>query len=104
MAATLETLEKKVLTLSPSSRVQLAERILESVDDFTDPEVARAWDAEIRRRVKEIREGKATPIPAEEVMAKARRALHEVRRISSARRKWVDSFGRVLRAPKRVVG
>jgi putative addiction module component (TIGR02574 family) len=87
MAATLDTPEKQVLTLPPSSRVRLAERILESVDDFTDPSIARAWEAEIGRRVKEIREGKAKPIPAEEAMANARRALHEVRRVSSARRK-----------------
>lgn len=87
MPPSIETLERKVLTLPPSSRVKLAERILESVDDFTDPDVAAAWDAEIKRRLKEIKDGKVRAIPAAEVFAKVRRALRETRRLSSARRK-----------------
>ncbi len=87
MPATLEILEQEALRLPPASRVQLAERILESVEDYATPQIAVAWEAEIARRVKEINEGKAEGIPAEEVSAEARRKLHEARRLSSARRK-----------------
>jgi putative addiction module component (TIGR02574 family) len=84
---TTRALEKEVLDLPPRSRVRLAEKIIESVDDFTSYEIASAWSDEIARRVKEIESGKARGIPAEKAMAKARRALNEARRLPPARRK-----------------
>lgn len=83
---TIRALEKEVLDLPPRSRVRFVEKIIESVDDFTSKEIETAWSDEIGRRVKDIESGKAKGIPASEVMAKARRALHETRQISSARR------------------
>jgi putative addiction module component (TIGR02574 family) len=84
---TIRALEKEILDLPPRSRVRFAEKIIESVDDFTSPEVEAAWSAEIGRRVKEIQSGKVKGIPATQSMAKARRALHETLQIPSARRK-----------------
>ena len=84
---TLRALEKEVLELPPRSRIRFAEKIIESVDAFTSKEVEAAWSEEIGRRVKEIESGKVKGIPAAQVMTKARRALHEARQISSARRK-----------------
>ncbi len=84
---TIRALEKEVLDLPPRSRVRFAEKIIESVDDFTSSEIEAAWSDEIGRRVKEIESGKAKGTPASEVMTKARRALHEIRQISLARRK-----------------
>jgi putative addiction module component (TIGR02574 family) len=84
---TLRVLEREVLELSVRSRVRLAERILESVDDYADLQLEAAWNAEIGRRVEEIHSGAEPGIPAAQVMKEARRALHEARRLSSARRK-----------------
>jgi putative addiction module component (TIGR02574 family) len=84
---TLRVLEKEALELPPRSRVRLAERIIESIDDYADPELEAAWDDEIERRVKEIQSGSEKGIPAGEVMTEARRALHETRRLPSPRRK-----------------
>jgi putative addiction module component (TIGR02574 family) len=84
---TLRVLEKEVLELPPRARVRLAERILESIDDYADPELEAAWDDEIERRVKEIQSGAEKGIPAGEVMKEARRALNETRRLPSPRRK-----------------
>ena len=84
---TIRALEKEVLELPPRSRIRFAEKIIESVDDFTGKEVETAWSEQIGRRVKEIESGKARGIPATDAMAKARRALNEARQISSARRK-----------------
>jgi putative addiction module component (TIGR02574 family) len=84
---TIRALEKEVLELPPRSRARFAEKIIETIDDYTDPEIETAWTEEIGRRVKEIESGHAKGIPAAEVMTKARRALHETRRLSSARRK-----------------
>jgi putative addiction module component (TIGR02574 family) len=84
---TLRALEREVLELPPRSRVRLAEKILESIDDYSDPGVEAAWNDEIERCVKEIESGGEKGIPAAQVMRQARHALNEARRISSARRK-----------------
>jgi len=84
---TLRLLEKEVLELPPRSRVRLAERIIQSVDDYADAQVEAAWTAEIERRVEEIQSGAEKGIPTGQVMKEARRALHEARRLSSVRRK-----------------
>lgn len=58
------------LTLSRAERAELARKLLESLDDesFDDPEVVEAeWNAEILRRVEDIKSGKVVPIPYEEV-------------------------------------
>jgi putative addiction module component (TIGR02574 family) len=84
---TLRLLEKEVLELPPRSRVRLAEKIMESIDDYATPELESAWDDEVERRVKQIESGAEEGIPAAQVMKDARRALNETRRLPSARRK-----------------
>ena len=84
---TLRVLEREVLELPPRSRVRLAEKIIESIDDYDDPKLKKDWENEIERRVKEIESGSEKGIPAEQVMKEARRALNETRRVPSARRK-----------------
>lgn len=84
---TVRTLEKEALDLPARSRVRLAEKIIESVENFTSAAVEAAWTEEIGRRVREIKSHKAKGIPASQAMTKARNALHETRRLSSARRK-----------------
>jgi putative addiction module component (TIGR02574 family) len=84
---TLRVLEKEVLELPPRSRVRLAEKIIESIDDYADPQLKEEWDDEVERRVKEIQSGTEKGIAADQVMKEARRALNEKRRVPSARRK-----------------
>jgi putative addiction module component (TIGR02574 family) len=84
---TISALEKEILELPPRSRVRLAEKLVQSVDGFTSKEVESAWSEEINRRVEEIESGKAKGVSASAAMAKARRALHEARQVSSPRRK-----------------
>ena len=83
------TIERQVLKWSAAKKVALAERLLASVEDFASPEIEQAWDAEIERRVKDVEEGKEAGLPADDVMAQARRKLSETRRLSQARRKRV---------------
>ncbi|MFO1429180.1 MAG: addiction module protein [Candidatus Competibacteraceae bacterium] len=71
----LEKLEVEALELPVRERAHLARRLIESLDtDVTEDliEVEREWEAEIQRRLKEYRSGKAQPIPASQVMAEAR--------------------------------
>jgi putative addiction module component (TIGR02574 family) len=84
---TIRVLEKEVLELPPRSRVRLAERIIESIDDYADPQLEADWEDEIKRRVKEIESGSEKGIPAGQVMREARRALNETRRLPPPRRK-----------------
>jgi putative addiction module component (TIGR02574 family) len=84
---TVRALEKQVMDLPPRSRIRIAEKIIESVDDFTSKEIEAAWSEEIQRRVNEIDSGKVKGVPAARAMANARRALNEARKISSYRRK-----------------
>ena len=83
----VRALEKEVLDLPPRLRVRLAEKLIESIDDYTDPELGTAWEDEIERRVREIKSAVEKGIPAEEVMKQARRAVNETCRLPSARRK-----------------
>ena len=76
MTATLERLTHDALELSTHERAQLAHSLIASMDEEHDADADSAWDAEVERRVEEIRSGKVQGIPAEEVFArlKAKRA------------------------------
>jgi putative addiction module component (TIGR02574 family) len=85
--ATPMTVEQEAMRMPPRRRLLLAEKLIASVDGFATRAIARAWNEEIERRLREIRSGKAKGLPADEVMATARRQLRETRRLSSSRRK-----------------
>ena len=66
----------EALSLPRANRVEIAERLLASLEnEKMNPKAERLWKAEIRRRRREIQEGKAKLIPADEVMRKALRAI-----------------------------
>jgi putative addiction module component (TIGR02574 family) len=79
MSNSADRIEDEALQLSVQRRAHLARRLLESLDqDATeDPEsVARAWEAEIERRISEYRSGAAgATSPASLVIEEARRRL-----------------------------
>ena len=64
-----------VLSLPRASRVELAERILTSLEDKADKNAERSWKAVVRRRRAEIRSGKAKLRPAADVMRDALNAI-----------------------------
>ena len=65
----------EALSLPRESRVEIAERILASLEDKADSKADKAWKALIRRRRSEIRSGKAKVRPAEDVMRDALQAI-----------------------------
>ena len=73
MRATLDDLHAAVLALPEGERAQLAAKILASLD--ADPNVEAAWVAEVQDRLAAYRRGEIEPVPAEEVMAKARKIV-----------------------------
>jgi putative addiction module component (TIGR02574 family) len=65
-----EQLETAALQLPAPDRARLAERLIASLDE--DEDIEQAWSEEIERRLEGFRAGELTPVPAEEVFAKAR--------------------------------
>jgi putative addiction module component (TIGR02574 family) len=72
MSSLLQEVENKALALSAEERAKLAHELIVSLDDAIDKEVETAWDAEIERRVKEIKSGVAKGRPAEDILAEIR--------------------------------
>ena len=72
MSLQLQEVVNKALNLSPEERAELAHELILSLDDTRDKEVETAWDAEIERRVREIKSGKAKGRPAEDILAEIR--------------------------------
>jgi putative addiction module component (TIGR02574 family) len=72
MSLLLQEVTNRALNLPPEERAELAHELIVSLDDVIDKEVETAWDAEIERRVKEIKSGKAKGRPAEDILADIR--------------------------------
>ena len=68
MSTTAQKVCIEALNLPRSSRAEIDERLLSSLDDNADAGSERVWKLGIRRRQREIREGKAKLLPADEVM------------------------------------
>ena len=62
-----------VLSLPADQRIDLADRILESLNAPTDPEIDALWAVEAERRVKEIKDGQVELIPGDKVFARIHR-------------------------------
>jgi putative addiction module component (TIGR02574 family) len=69
MTSQVSEMLAKALMLSTQDRGLLIDRLIESLDEGPAEEgVEEAWGEEIKRRVDDIRSGKAKMIPGEEVL------------------------------------
>jgi len=69
---------QRALALSTEERGALIDRLIASLDDEPAEEgVEEAWEIEIKRRVDEIRSGKAKTIPGEEALRRLRARRRE---------------------------
>ena len=73
MSALFDELSKRSRELALEERAQLAQVLLESVEQETEPDVEVAWEAEIASRLAKYERGEARLIPATEVFEAARR-------------------------------
>jgi putative addiction module component (TIGR02574 family) len=73
MSSLLAELSERARELPPQERAQLAEGLLESLQEGSSPEVDAAWDTAILKRIGEYERGEAMLSPAAEVFAEARR-------------------------------
>ena len=63
------------MQLPASSRAELAERLMESVEASADATVEQAWIAEAIRRRDDVRAGRTETIQADTVFAEVREML-----------------------------
>ena len=75
MAMNDEQLEAEIMKLDMDARARLAEKLILSLDAPSDEENLRLWVAEAERRLRDLREGRAKEIPAEEVFRLAHQAI-----------------------------
>jgi len=70
-----ETIEETVLHLPMQQRAELAHKLLQSLDDQDEDEIAQSWNALAARRAAELDSGHADVVSAEEVERAARALL-----------------------------
>ncbi|HEY3321036.1 MAG TPA: addiction module protein [Planctomycetota bacterium] len=70
---TLDRIRQKAMSLSPSERACLAHDLIISLDDPDAYELSPAQEAEIQRRVRLVKEGKAKGRPTRDVIADLRK-------------------------------
>ena len=75
MANAARELEAKALQLPPEDRARLAEKLISSLDQETDPDAGDLWLQEAERRLEEIESGKVATVVADRVIEKARSTL-----------------------------
>jgi putative addiction module component (TIGR02574 family) len=75
MANAARELEAKALMLPPEDRARLAQRLISSLDQETDPDAGELWREEAERRLEELESGQVAPESADRVMEKARSTL-----------------------------
>ena len=74
MSLTVEQITAEALHLPVSSRAELAEKLVESLD-VSEDEIQQAWASEALRRRDEVRSGEVKTIPGDEVLAEVRQML-----------------------------
>jgi putative addiction module component (TIGR02574 family) len=66
MHLTADQIETEALSLSRPERARIVDTLVASLE--TDPNIERAWDEEIRRRIRDIDQGTTRLIPGDEVL------------------------------------
>lgn len=77
MAKTVEDIENEIRALNADDRMHLLRDLIADLDGEMDKDVEEAWLVEVEKRCKELKEGSAELIPAEEVFARARARLNK---------------------------
>ena len=68
----VDELEIEIKKLPPKDRAILAKRVIESLDELSQPEIEALWIEQAERRLDELEQGLAVEIPAEEAFRRAR--------------------------------
>ena len=72
MSKVAEKLKSEMARLSTGERAEIAHFLICSLDEGGDADAEAAWDAELARRMEDIKTGKAKGEPAHKVFAELR--------------------------------
>jgi putative addiction module component (TIGR02574 family) len=75
-SAALEKVRSEALNLSEAERAELAYNLVVSLDGPPDPDVEKAWDVEIMRRLSEIDAGTAKLVDRTELSSRMRARMN----------------------------
>ena len=75
MSLSVEQIVEEALALPGEARVQLADRLVESLDPAEDEKTHKLWATEALRRRDEVRSGCVKTIPGDEALARVRKAV-----------------------------
>jgi len=75
MSMTVLQIIAEARKLSPEEQAELIDRLCVEAVGGPDPEIDEEWKQETRRRIADIESGRVEGIPAEVVMAKARKIV-----------------------------
>jgi putative addiction module component (TIGR02574 family) len=75
MSTTLDQLTADAMKLTLRDRVQLAQRLVSTLDDEVETETEALWFAEAERRLEELRSGRVPGITSDDAFRTAREAL-----------------------------
>ena len=77
MGAPSSKIVDEVLSLPTDQRLALVDRIMESLNVPTQPEIAALWAEEAERRIEQVDTGQVKPIPGEDVFKETRKRLRK---------------------------
>ena len=77
MTKSADALEKEALALPVRDRIEIAERLMSSVDDFAEAGLKLEWDREVEKRSEEIRQAQVSGVDSDAAFQEARRLLNE---------------------------
>ena len=83
MTMTLEEIEREIQRLEASEKAEISKLLITGLDKGCDEDVERAWLEEAQRRYLEMKEGKLSAVPANEVFSRARDWLNHATRTLS---------------------
>jgi putative addiction module component (TIGR02574 family) len=69
MSTTIDRLKSELTTLSDEERAELAHFLIQTLDGEPEAQVEEAWEAEVMRRIDEIKAGTAQGKLAEQLFA-----------------------------------
>jgi len=75
MAMSLIEIEKEISQLSTNERTRLISVLISSLEQEDEGDIETAWEEEVLARSKEIQEGRITPVPTDEALARLCRNL-----------------------------
>ncbi len=75
MARSVREIEQEIRSLQTAERNQLLRDLISDIDGESEQDVEQQWVEEAKRRYQELREGLVKPVPAAEVVEKAKSRL-----------------------------